>query len=118
MDTNQKKVDESWKDNIDKERVPDNAPAQEEQFSIPEANFSFFITTLGMQASIALGDMPNPADNKPEQNLDQAKFLIDTLAVIEDKTKNNLTKEEEALLKNFLHELRMRYVEKKEGRKQ
>ncbi len=106
-----KKVDESYKAHIEKEREAGESAPQEE-FSPPEANFSFFITTLGMQAAIALGDAANPQSNKKEENLSQAKFLIDTLGVLQDKTKNNLTKEENDILENILYELRLRYVEK------
>ena len=116
MEDNKKKVDESWKNNVDKEKDPVDTQKQEEQFKIPEVNFSFFMTTLAMQTSIALGDMPNPVTNKTDANLDQAKYLIDTLDMLKEKTKNNLSKEEDKLLENVLYELHMRYVTKKEGK--
>jgi len=116
MDENQKKVDESWKNNIEKEKQQPETQ-KEEQFKIPDVNFSFFATTLGMQTSIALGDVPNPMTNKTETSLDQAKYLIDTLDMLKEKTKNNLTNEENQLLDNMLYELHMRYVTKKEGDK-
>lgn len=78
-------------------------------------DFNFFITTLALQASVALGRIPNPATNKKEEDLPQAKFLIDTLGMLQDKTKNNLTAEESELLENFLYELRMQYVSKTGG---
>ena len=53
-------------------------------------DFNFFITTLALQASISLGQVPNPATNKTEEDLTQAKFLIDTLGVLQEKTKGNL----------------------------
>lgn len=79
-------------------------------FIPPEPDFSFFVTTLALQASIALGAAPNPATDKKEENRPQAKFLIDTLAMLREKTKGNLTREESALLENVLYELRMQYV--------
>jgi uncharacterized protein YjaG (DUF416 family) len=81
-------------------------------FVPPEPDFNFFITTLALQASIALGTIPNPASNKTEEDLTQAKFLIDTLAMLKEKTKGNLTPEETNLLENLLYELRMQYVAK------
>ena len=76
----------------------------------PEANFSLFMSSLGLQASIALGLMPSPITKKTEKNLEQAKFLIDTLAMIQEKTKGNLTKDETETLERLLYELRMIYV--------
>lgn len=119
-----KKVDESYKTQIEKEKVTSEGvspasketPAQKE-FAMPEPNFSFFITTLAMQATIALGDAQNPADGKKEESLPQAKFLIDTLGILREKTRNNLTSEENSMLEGILYELRMRYVQKTEDRK-
>ena len=65
-----------------------------------------------MQASIALGHMANPATGKTEPDPAQAKFLIDTLGMLQEKTKGNLTPEETNLLENLLYELRMQYVSK------
>ena len=73
--------------------------------------FTFFLTTLGLQASIFLGDIPSPVTNKKEQNLNQAKFLIDTIYMLKEKTKGNLNEEESKLLENLLHELQLRYAE-------
>ena len=81
----------------------------------PPPDFKFFVTTLAIQASIALGHMPNPATDKVEEDLTQAKFLIDTLGMLQEKTKNNLTPEEITLLENLLYELRVAYLEKEKG---
>ena len=81
----------------------------------PEPDFSFFVTTLSLQASIDLGEVPNPVTNKKEENLIQAKFLIDTLGMLKEKTKGNLTPEEANFLENVLYELRMQYISKTKG---
>jgi hypothetical protein len=81
----------------------------------PEPDFNFFITTLALQASIALGSVANPSTNKTEEDLSQAHFLIDTLGMLKEKTKGNLSKEEDALLENILYELRMQYIDKSKG---
>jgi len=81
----------------------------------PPPDFKFFVTTLAMQASIALGHMPNPVTDKVEEDLIQAKFLIDTLGMLQEKTKNNLAQEEITLLENLLYELRVAYLEKEKG---
>lgn len=114
-DQEKKKVDESYKAQVDKDKEKqENA---EESSAIPEASFSFFITTLAMQATVALGDVANPHNNKKEESLPQAKFLIDILGTLQDKTKNNLTKEESEMLEGMLYELRMRYLQKTGGAK-
>lgn len=110
-----KKVDESYKAQVEKDR--DSQEQAQESSAVPEASFSFFITTLGMQATVALGDVVNPQNNKKEESLPQAKFLIDILGTLREKTKNNLTKEENELLEGMLYELRMRYVQKTGGTK-
>ncbi|MFA4854779.1 MAG: DUF1844 domain-containing protein [Candidatus Omnitrophota bacterium] len=81
----------------------------------PPPDFKFFVTTLAMQASIALGHMPNPATDKVEEDLIQAKFIIDTLGMLQEKTKNNLAQDEITLLENMLYELRVAYLEKEKG---
>jgi hypothetical protein len=72
MEEKDKKIDESWKNSVEKEKTQ-NLP-EEEQISIPEVNFSFFVTTLGIQVAIALGEIPNPITNKTEENLSQAQY--------------------------------------------
>ncbi len=64
-----------------------------------------------MQAMMGLGLMPNPATGKPEVDLDQTRHFIDTLAMLQEKTKGNRTPEETAVLENLLHQLRMAYVD-------
>lgn len=84
--------------------------------ALPEPDFSFFVSTLAMQVSIFLGEMPNPVTNQKEENLPQAKFIIDTLDMLKDKTKGNLNSEEDSLLENILYNLRMLYLEKTKGK--
>ncbi len=97
--------------------IPKEAPAKEGQ-EAPQAaaqnqqlDFFNYIASLGFQTMIFLGEMPNPITNQTEKNLKQAKFLIDTLVILRDKTKGNLTKEEDDLLNGSIYELQMRYVD-------
>jgi hypothetical protein len=92
MDENiKKKVDEGWKDKIKQE--PQEAPADAgQQKETPEPSFRLFVTSLAMQAWIALGAIPNPMTDKTEEDITQAKFLIDSLEMLEKKTKGNLDK--------------------------
>ncbi len=112
MEEKDKNIDQSWKEGVQKEK---EALKKEGKFIPPEPDFQFFVSTLSLQASIALGNMANPVNNKTEQDLTQAKFLIDTLGMLKEKTSGNLTPEEEALLDNLLYELRMQYLSKTEG---
>ncbi len=124
--THEKSVDESWKQSAaqEKQKLEKGEAASPEEQSAGgsdpgELNFINYVTSLALQAMIFLGQIPNPmADNQVEQNLPQAKFLIDTLVLLRDKTKGNLTKEEDDLLGGSLYELQMLYVQlanKKEG---
>ena len=112
MDEIKKKTDDSWKESLDKEK---EKIKKEGEFTPVQANFNFFVTSLALQATIAMGLMENPVTNKKEENLPQAKFLIDTLEVLKEKTKGNLTEEEKNLLENVLYELRMQYVSRTKG---
>ena len=78
--------------------------------AVPEASFAHFVATLQLQAVVALGDVANPATGKQEKDLVQAKYLIDVLSVIEDKTKGNLDQAEEKLMQRIMYDLKMRYV--------
>lgn len=81
-----------------------------ETHSLPQVNFTNHILELSTAAFINLGVMPNPLTGKAEKNMQQARYLIDTLGMLEEKTKGNLTSEEERQLKDILFNLRMTYV--------
>jgi len=104
-----KNIDESWKETTEKEK---SNLKEGDKSMPPDPDFSFFVTTLGLQASIFLGIVPNPQTNQKQENLPQAKFIIDTLSMFKEKTKGNLTKEEAELLENILYELQLQYVSK------
>jgi hypothetical protein len=80
---------------------------------IPPASFSFLVSTLGAQAAVALGMAPNPLTNKTEVQPELGKHAIDTLTILEEKTKGNLSAEETQLLEAVLHQLRMAYLQQK-----
>ena len=75
-------------------------------------DFTFFVTSLAMQASIALGIVAHPVTNKIEQNISHAKLIIDTLVMLKDKTQGNLTTDEDSLLDKFIYELKLQYSKK------
>ncbi len=75
-------------------------------------DFNLFISSLSMQALILLGEIDSPFTHKKEENLDQAKYVIDTIAMLKDKTSGKLTDEEVGFMDNILYELRMKYTAK------
>jgi hypothetical protein len=79
-------------------------------YALPPPTLAFLITTLGTQAMVALGEVPNPLNGKMERLPNQAKHFIDTLAMLEEKTAGNRTPEDSALLTSLLHQLRIAYV--------
>lgn len=73
-------------------------------------DFSTFILSLSSSAAFHLGLAPHPEKNQPCANLPMAKQTIDILSILQDKTKGNLTGEEERLLGEILYNLRMAFV--------
>jgi hypothetical protein len=76
-----------------------------------EASFSTLILSIGSTAAMGLGLAPHPQTGKIETDLTMARFNIDLLDVLQEKTKNNLQKEEGDFLNNLIADLRMKYVE-------
>ncbi|HZR23330.1 MAG TPA: DUF1844 domain-containing protein [Vicinamibacterales bacterium] len=75
-------------------------------------SFTAFVLSLATTAAVHFGDMPDPMTGKPmEANLEGASQMIEILALLEQKTKGNLTLEERQVLEQVLYELRMRFVE-------
>ena len=84
--------------------------APEEEAQLPEVNFSTFVFSLSSSAFLHFGEIPDPSTGKKKKNLPMAKHTIDILAMLEEKTRGNLTDDEGQLLNNILYDLRMRYV--------
>jgi hypothetical protein len=77
---------------------------------LPEVTLSSLIFSLSSSAFVNLGAIPDPNTGKVEKNLSLAKQTIDLLTLLRDKTRNNLTQEEETLFDHLLYDLRMSYV--------
>src|SRR6266404_2793963 len=73
--------------------------------------FIEFVIMQAQNAALFLGQIPNPKTGEPEVNLDLARMFIDQLAMIQEKTRGNLTSEETKVLSNALSNLQMAYVE-------
>ncbi|HEX16545.1 MAG TPA: DUF1844 domain-containing protein [Deltaproteobacteria bacterium] len=81
-----------------------------EEVPLPEVTFSSFIYSLSTTCLVHLGEIPEPTTQKIQKNLPLAKQTIDVLGILLEKTKGNLTEEEERLLQSVLTDLRIRYV--------
>jgi hypothetical protein len=77
-----------------------------------KADFSTLVMSIGSAAVMALGEAPNPQSGKIEKNMDMAKFNIDLLKVLKEKTKNNLDSEESQLIDKMISDLQLRYINK------
>src|SRR3954469_1718093 len=73
--------------------------------------FIEFVLMQAQNAAFVLGQIPHPQTGKAEVNLDLARMLIDQLAMIQEKTKGNLNKDEAQILANTLSNLQMAFVE-------
>src|SRR3979490_798276 len=73
--------------------------------------FIEFVMMQAQNAALFLGQIPNPKTGEGEVNLELAKMFIDQLAMIQEKTRGNLTNEEATVLRNALSNLQMAYVE-------
>jgi hypothetical protein len=79
---------------------------------LPEVSFSTFMLSLSSSALVHLGEIPDPMSQATETDLLMAKQIIDTLGMLQEKTRGNLDAEEERLVKTLLYDLRLRYVQK------
>ncbi|PIE05382.1 MAG: hypothetical protein CSA75_05035 [Sorangium cellulosum] len=82
---------------------------------LPSTDFSTFVLSLSHSALVHIGDAPSPDGQSQKPNLVLARQTIDLLEILSEKTKGNLTGEEERLLEHVLYELRMRFVEVSKG---
>lgn len=77
---------------------------------LPEVNFASLIFSLSSSALLHLGEIADPQSGKNVLDLPMAKHAIDTIAMLKDKTKGNLTEEERKFTETVLTDLRWRYV--------
>jgi hypothetical protein len=112
-------IDEDWKSQVAAEKAQQEKPAEPPaagpqslppDFEMPPASWELLLTTLATEAMIGLGLIPHPATGQPVQHRNQAKYLIDVIEMLRDKSKGNLTPGEAQLTESMLHQLRMAYV--------
>ena len=128
--SDQKKIiiDEDWKSQVEAEKDAERRareqaqhrhgagesasaaePSAAQAHAIP-ASFELLVTTFVTEAMVALGQLPHPATGQQGFDPAHARFAIDMLEVIADKTKGNLTPSEERALQSVLHQFRMAFV--------
>jgi hypothetical protein len=121
-------VDEDWKTRVEAERDAAVRAKQGEVAAetarptpgepapqMPPASFEMLVTTLATEAMIGLGQIPHPLSGKVHIDAMQARYAIDMLEMLAEKTKGNLTPGEERGLGDLLHQLRMAFVAVKPG---
>ncbi len=90
----------------DDRRAAESAAARE----AARTDFASFCVMLYSEALMHLGQVPDPVTGQPHQDLEQAQFTIDLLAMLKEKTEGNRTAEESAVLDEILANLRMAFV--------
>ena len=105
----EKKVDQSWKEGVAHEK---GETKPEPDAGRPPLSLSTFLTSLGYQTLMHLGELPHPETKETYVDLAAAKETIDLLILLESKTRGNRTLEEDELLKHLLPELQMKFVGK------
>ncbi|MBX2987143.1 MAG: DUF1844 domain-containing protein [Bdellovibrionaceae bacterium] len=76
-----------------------------------EANFSMLVMSIASSAAMSLGIAPHPQTGKVEKDKEMARFNIDLLLMLKEKTKNNLTDEEKAFLDSLVTDLQMKFIQ-------
>ena len=116
-------IDDDWKEEARKEKEvlveqekqdgeqKEDAQASDRSGPLPPAELSGLISMLATQSFYALGVVKTKEDEEPRKDLEIAKFNIDMLGVVEEKTQGNLTDEEASMLTDTLQQLRMVYVQ-------
>ena len=98
------KKDETAEERVEKEFTP-----------LPEVNFSSFLLSLSSSILLHLGEIADPQSGEKKKDLALAKQTIDIITLLKDKTKGNLTEEEQNLMEHLLYDLRMRFVKASQG---
>jgi hypothetical protein len=116
-------IDEDWKSQVEAERaqaakatstpaatVTNEGSSETADPPMPPASFELLLTTLATEALVALGQVPHPVTGKTQVQRNQAKFLIDTVDLLRQKTAGNLTTSEQQVIDSLLHQMRLVFV--------
>lgn len=105
----EKKVDESWKESVEREKQKVDLTIEKEVPPVSEL-FMGFLNSMGYQCLIHLGDLENPGTGERTPNMEAAQETIDLISCIKDKTKGNLNPQEEKMLTQLLADLQQRFA--------
>lgn len=128
-------IDEDWKSQVEAEQAAASKPSEPQPSSpaedstaaedgsssqepsiesdppMPPASYSMLISSLATEAMMALGQMPHPVTGEVTPRRNQAKYLIDTIDMLHEKTKGNVEAAETAGVEQLLHQLKMAFVQ-------
>lgn len=118
-------IDEDWKSQVQAEKEEaakatsssttaadkEAEPAEAGDPQMPPASFELLVTSLATEALMALGQMPHPVTGKAQAQRNLAKYLIDTLDMLREKTKGNLPPNEQQMIESVVHQMRLLFVE-------
>lgn len=110
---NKDEILKKWHEQLAKEKLL----AKEKNTTFRQPTLNIFLSSIIMQAMIALGKLENPLSAKQEKNPEQARFLIETLVLLQEKIKDNLTEEEKKFLDESLTSLILLYLREQEERR-
>ena len=91
--------------------MSDSDPKGEASQALHPVDFATHILSLASSAFVALGTVPAPSGETEETDLETARYLIDVLGMLEDKTKGNLDDAETKLLQSLVYDLRVAFVD-------
>ena len=95
---------------VTSEEAPSPSDSSAAEEATPQASFSSLVTFIAAQTVVALGEGSSEQEEKPTVRLDIARYHIDTLVVLQEKTQGHLSEDEVALVEQYLQQLRMLYV--------
>lgn len=110
-------VDEDWKSQVEAEKRAAEPPTAQTAPAgtandppMPPASFELLLSSLATEAMMALGQLPNPLTGQTEVRRNQAKYLIDMIDILKEKTKGNLNPGDDQAIEDLMHQLRMAFV--------
>jgi hypothetical protein len=98
------------KEEKEEEKKEETTKEDPHRAPLPEVNFNSLIFSLSSSALLNFGEIADPQTGEKKKDLDLAKHSIDVIAMLQEKTKGNLTDEEQKFLDSILTDLRWRYV--------
>jgi hypothetical protein len=95
--------------------APSAKESESRQRALPPVDFGTFVLSLGSSALMHLGARPDQEGAAPRKDLALAKHTVDILSMLQEKTKGNLTAQEDKLLESLLYDLRIQFVQASKG---